>query len=227
MAAEFAALAAKALDFVPAGARIGLGSGRTTSAFLHALAVSGRRVRGVATSETSAQLARELGIPLDSLDGEPLDITIDGADEVETSTLHLIKGWGAALVRERIVAAASKMQVIIVGQEKLVDRLGMRGRLPVEVIPFAAEFCRRRLEAVPLVGGIRPSLRLHEGKPLVTDNGNWIIDCKLGPIEDPLTLERALLDIPGVVDTGLFLGTASVVLVEENGTVRELHRNQK
>jgi ribose 5-phosphate isomerase A len=225
---DFSALSARALELVPDGARIGLGSGRTTEAFIHALAErvgQGLRIRGVPTSEGIAKLARSLNIPLDTLDDPaPLEVTIDGADEVERGTLNLSKGWGAALVRERIVAAASRRQVIIVTPEKLVDRLGTRGRLPVEVIPFAAPFCRRQIEQLAVPGGLRPSVRQTDGHPLVTDNGNWILDCQLGPQDDPAALERALLAVPGVVDTGLFLGTAALVLVAEGGTVRELTR---
>jgi ribose 5-phosphate isomerase A len=226
MNSEFTALVARALELVPDGARIGLGSGRTAAAFTRALGErvhQGLRVRVVPTSEATGRLATEQGIPLDALDSaEPLEITVDGADEVERPTLNLIKGWGAALVRERIVAAASRRQVILVTPEKLVDRLGARGRLPVEVVPFAAPFCRRRIEEIAVPGGLRPSLRLLDGRPLVTDNGNWILDCALGPQDDPAALERALCAIPGVVDCGLFLGTASLVLVGEGMAVREL-----
>jgi ribose 5-phosphate isomerase A len=226
---KLAALAAKALEFVPNGVRIGLGSGHTIEPFLEALGErvrAGMRVRGVPTSEVTAQHARSLGIPLDTLDlDDPLEVTIDGADEVERGTLNLIKGWGAALVRERIVAAAARRQVILVTKEKLVDRLGARGKLPVEVLPFAAAFCRRRIERLDSFGGLRPSLRRDPNRPLITDNGNWILDCALQPQTDPTALERALRAIPGVIDTGLFLGTAAVVLVDEDGTVHELRQN--
>ncbi|MCS6850555.1 MAG: ribose-5-phosphate isomerase RpiA [Gemmataceae bacterium] len=229
MTPEQVVLATKALEFVPDGSRIGLGSGHTAEAFLRVLAErirQGLRVRGVPTSERIRQLATELGIPVDTLDGgQPLEVTIDGADEVERGTLNLIKGWGAALVRERVVAAASKRQIIIVTAEKLVDRLGSRGRLPVEVVPFAAPFCRWKIERLDVPGGLQPSLRLaNDGRPLVTDNGHWILDCRLQPPEDPAALERALRDIPGVVQTGFFLGTASAVLVAENGGVRVMTR---
>jgi ribose 5-phosphate isomerase A len=225
----FAALAARALELVPDGARIGLGSGRTATAFIRALGErvrQGFHVRAVPTSEDTGKLARELGIPLDTLDpAEPLLVTIDGADEVELNTLNLIKGWGAALTRERIVAAASRRQVILVTPEKLVDRLGTRGKLPVEVVPFAAPFCRRKIEGLAVPGGLKPSLRLRDdGQPLVTDNGNWILDCALEPRFDPAALERDLCAIPGVVDCGLFLGTAELVLVAEAGGVREVRR---
>lgn len=225
--ADLAALAAKALEWVPSGARIGLGSGRTTQAFIRALGDRVRQgfpVRGVPTSSGSARLAQEFGIALDELDDGPLEITVDGADEVEPRSLNLIKGWGGALVRERIVAAASKKQLILVTPEKLVECLGQRGKLPVEVVPFAEPFVRHKIRELP--DGIRPELRAQDGKTFVTDNGNWILDCALAPVALPHKLSEALRSIPGVVDTGLFLGTAAVVLVAEKGTVRELHRPQ-
>lgn len=219
---DFAALAARALEMVPDGSRVGLGSGRTATAFIHALGErvrGGLRVRGVPTSEATAQLARSLGIPLDTLDDPtPLALTVDGADEVERGTLRLIKGWGGALVRERIVAAASRAQVILVTAEKVVDRLGTRGRLPVEVLPFAAGFCRRCVELIGLKGTFRAAAN---GGTFVTDNGNWILDCAVSPLDDPAALERSLRAIPGVVDTGLFLGTAALVLVDDGGRVVE------
>lgn len=222
---DFTLVGRKALDFVPDGARIGLGSGRTTKAFIHVLAErvrQGLRVRGVPTSSGTAQLAQQLGIPLDTLEpNEQLEVTIDGADEVERGTLNLIKGWGGALVRERIVAAAAKRQIILVTREKMVERLGTRGKLPVEVIPFAVPFCRRRLQTL---GGIQPAIRETDGRPFVSDNGNWILDCAIGPQTDPARLEQELLAIPGVVDTGLFLGTAALVLIAEDGNVQELKR---
>jgi ribose 5-phosphate isomerase A len=219
---DLALLAARALEFVADGARVGLGTGRAATAFAHALGArvrAGLQVRGVPTSEATAQLARELGIPLGTLDSpEPLQVTVDGADEVERQTLNLVKGWGGSLVRERIVAAASRRQVILVTEEKIVDRLGARGRLPVEVLPFAAGFCARRIEQL----GLRPAVRqAAAGGPFVSDNGNWILDCGLAPPADPAGLDRALRAVPGVIDTGLFLGTASAVLVALGGTLQE------
>jgi ribose 5-phosphate isomerase A len=222
--AALAALATKALDFVPDGSRIGLGTGRAATAFLHALADrvrQGLRVRGVPTSEAIGRLARSLGVAVDTLDpDEPLAVTIDGADEVERGTLNLIKGLGGALARERVVAAASRRQVILVTPEKLVGRLGERGVLPVEVLPFAEPFCRRSILAL----GLRSEVRQHDGAPYVTDNGNRILDCAVGPLDDPKALEAALKAVPGVVATGLFLGTASLVLVGREGGVEEFHR---
>jgi ribose 5-phosphate isomerase A len=223
MDTDLAALAAKAMEWVPDGSRIGLGSGRTTEAFIRVLGErvrQGLRVRGVPTSSGTAHLAQELGIPLDTLGDEPLEVTIDGADEVEPKSLNLIKGWGGALVRERIVAAASRRQVILVTHEKLVNRLGQRGRLPVEVIPLAEPLVRRRVVAL----GLRSEIRRHEHEVFVTDNGNWILDCGIAPQDDPAGLALALRAIPGVVDTGFFLATAEAVLLAENGAVRVFRR---
>jgi ribose 5-phosphate isomerase A len=229
MSSALEALAARALELVPDGCRLGLGSGRTASFFIRKLAErvrQGLRVRAVPTSETTARLAQTLGIPLDSLDAEePLDLTIDGADEVQPDTLDALKGWGGALLRERVVAAASRRQVLLITADKLVPRLGTRGKLPVEVLPFAAPFCQRKIAALPIPGGLRPVRREQAGQPVVTDNGNWILDCGLAPQDNPVALERALRSIPGVLDTGLFLGTASLVLVAEEKGVRELHRH--
>jgi ribose 5-phosphate isomerase A len=148
-----AALAAKALEFVPNGAVIGLGSGHAAEAFVEALAARVRQglvVRCVATSEATARLAQSLGLALEPLGEAPMAVTIDGADEVEVGSLNAIKGWGGALARERVTAAASLEQILLITSEKLVDRLGSRGKLPVEVLPFAAQFVRRKLEDLPL-----------------------------------------------------------------------------
>jgi ribose 5-phosphate isomerase A len=174
---------------------------------------------GVPTSTSTAALAGTLGIPLAGLGPEPLDLTVDGADEVDPA-LDLIKGYGGALLRERIVAAASRRQVILVTPEKLVPRLGTRGRLPVEIVPFAHALCARRLLAL----GARPQLRETDGRPLLTDNGNWILDCRIEPLADAAAYERAVRAIPGVVDSGLFLGVADTVVVDEPGGVREERR---
>ena len=153
-----AAVAARALDLIEDGARVGLGSGHAAAAFVARLAErvrAGLRVIGVPTSEATARQARDLGIPLIDLDEDvELDLTIDGADEVAPN-LDLVKGWGGALVRERIVAAASRRQVILVGQDKLVRALGEHGRIPIEVVPFARGPALRRLRAL----GLRPTVR--------------------------------------------------------------------
>lgn len=219
---SLARLAARALELVRDGTVVGLGSGRAATAFLRALAArvrDGLSIRGVPTSEETARLARDMGIPLAGLDEAAPDLTVDGADEVDPQ-LDLIKGYGGALVRERIVAAASRRQVILVEAGKLVPVLGSRGRLPVEVIPFAVPLCHRRLEAL----GCRPRLRTERNRPFVTDNGNLILDGAVDPIPDPAALERAIRAIPGVVDTGLFLGTADTVLVADGEAVAERTR---
>jgi ribose 5-phosphate isomerase A len=225
-----AAAAARAVELVAAGARVGLGSGRAASAFiveLGARVARGLSVAGVPTSEPSARLARSFGIPLIEIDEDvELDLTVDGADEVAPS-LDLVKGRGAAFVRERIVAAASRRQVILVGPEKLVPALCSRGGFPVEVIPLARGLCLRRLRAL----GLQPVERLDAdgGAPLVSVNGNLIFDCAVAaPLPDgraARALEAAVRQIPGLVDTGLFLGTAARVLVgHPDGRVEELER---
>jgi ribose 5-phosphate isomerase A len=205
----------RALDFLAAGDVVGLGSGRASSAFIRLLGErvrGGFAVRGVPTSEESARLAREVGIPLVSLEeGFPLAVTVDGADEVDPH-LNLIKGYGRALVREKIVAASSRKLVILVGPGKEVPVLGERGKLPVEVVPFALPLCKRRLAEL----GYTPTLYERDGRSFVTDNGNHILDCAVGPIQDPAGLEAKLRAVPGVVGTGLFLGMADLVLVGDD-----------
>ncbi|HEY7202870.1 MAG TPA: ribose-5-phosphate isomerase RpiA [Methylomirabilota bacterium] len=217
-------LAGRALREVPDGALIGLGSGHTAAAFVRALGRrvrDGLRVRGVPTSVATERLAREVGVPLATLDEGVLDLTVDGADEVDPR-LDLIKGYGGALVRERIVAAAARRVIILVEGEKLVPVLGRRGRLPVEVIPFATPLVMRELAE----RGCRPTLRTVDGNTFVSDNGNWIIDCAVRAIEAPASLAGELRAIPGVVESGLFLGMAELVLVAEAGRIRELGRGE-
>jgi ribose 5-phosphate isomerase A len=212
------AVATKALEMIADGARIGLGSGRAASRFITELGLrrrDGLRVTGVPTSRATAQIARKAGIPLMEL-GEDiqLDLAIDGADEVAPN-LDLVKGRGGALVRERIVAAASRGLVILVGEEKLVRGLGQRGPVPVEVIPFARWVATKQLRAL----GLAPMLRMNSAgsRPFLSENGNLILDCTLpAPMSDRQAareLERALHAIAGVVDTGFFLGAATQVLV--------------
>ena len=202
-----------ALDFVRDGMRIGLGTGRAATAFVEALGArvaKGLRVTGVATSEATAALAARLGIPLARLDEVPhLDVTFDGADEVDPG-LDLIKGYGAAMVREKIVARSSDQLVILIGPEKLVKQLGERGRLPIEVLPFAVSLVRQELAKL----GLESALRLTaEGAPLVTDNGNQVLDARLSPPLDARALEEAICALPGVLGTGFFLGMADAVIV--------------
>lgn len=211
-------MAARAVGSIADGARVGLGSGRAASVFIEKLGArcrAGLKVSGVATSRASADVARQAGIPLIELGaGGLLDLTVDGADEVSPE-LDLVKGWGGALVRERIVAAASREQVILVGPDKLVRALGERGRIPVEIIPLAGWLVARELQALGLVATLR--MAGDGSTAFVTDNGNHILDCTpsrpLHDGTDARALERALRAVVGVVDTGLFLGTAHRVLV--------------
>ena len=220
---DLARLAVRAVALVrEAGptVRVGLGSGRAAEAFVRALAAERRlEVLGIPTSRATATLATSLGLAVSDLLVDSIDITVAGADEVDPR-LDLIKGYGGALTRERIVAAASRRQVILVTPEKLVPRLGTRGRLPVEIMPFAEPLCQRRLRAL----GCDPRRRETAGAPFVTDNGNWILDCGIAAQDDAAALDRDIRRIPGVVDTGFFLGTAEQVLVAEAEAVRVLRR---
>lgn len=209
---ELRIIALAALELVPENATLGLGTGHAARAFLQALGEkvqAGLKVRGVPTSRESAELAAKLGIPLTTLEECPtLDVDFDGADEVDPDN-NLIKGYGGALVREKIVATASKKLVILVGPEKIVSRLGSRGKLPVEIVPFALGPASRALGKLEC----EPHLRRDGGEPHVTDNGNYILDCDITPLDDPAGLETALRAIPGVVGTGLFLNMKPTVLV--------------
>jgi ribose 5-phosphate isomerase A len=217
----------RALELVPNGSRIGLGSGRAAQAFVKALGERLRkgsfRVHGVPTSEETAQLAKQESIPLLTL-GEAglLELTVDGADEVDPH-LDLIKGYGRALVREKIVAASSRRLVILVGDEKLVPQLGTRGKLPVEVVPFALPLCERRLGEL----GCRPIPYRQGNELFVTDNGNYILDCQIKPIPEAHRLELDIRAIPGVVGTGLFLEMAETVLVGDRDTFRLLEERRR
>ncbi len=215
-----------ALEWVRDGMTLGLGTGRAAAAFVNALGArvaDGLQITGVPTSEATAELARRLGIPLARLeDVEILDITFDGADEVDDQ-LDLIKGYGGAMVREKIVAASSNQLVILVGPEKLVPQLGQRGRLPIEVLPFGEAVVRRELGKLGLDADRRVD---GHSQIVVTDNGNWILDAKLRPPLDALALESAIVPIPGVVGTGFFLGMADAVLVGSGPDV-EVRRAQR
>ncbi len=220
-------IAERALQLVPDHSRIGLGSGRAAQAFVRALGervrLGGLRVSGVPTSDETARLAGEQGIELVTLaQVDILDLTVDGADEVAPN-LDLIKGYGGALVREKIVAASSRRLIILVGDEKLVPQLGTRGKLPVEVTAFALALCARRLGEL----GCRPVPRLSGEKLFVTDNGNHILDCQVEPIADAARLETDMRAIPGVVGTGLFLGMADIVLVGDRADFRLLAERRR
>jgi ribose 5-phosphate isomerase A len=170
------------------------------------------RIAGIPTSRTTAALARRHGVPLTSFaEHRRIDLTIDGADEVERGTLHLIKGLGGALLHEKIVAAASARMIVVVDDTKVVDRLGTRGRLPVEVVAFGWQTVLDRLREA----GVAPRLRAvrSEDDPFVTDAGNYVADCTVTEISDPAVLERRLATLVGVVESGLFVGLASRVIV--------------
>jgi len=217
--------AERALEMIEDGFLLGLGTGRAATEFVRLLGEriqQGLRVKGVSTSQATAELAARLEIPLVTLEeAGGLDVTVDGADEVDPQ-LDLIKGYGGALVREKIVAACSDRLIILIGPEKLVQQLGERGRLPVEVVPFGLFLARRCLAAL----GLTPELRTHDGEPFITDNRNYILDCGTRPISSPQELEREILSIPGVVGTGLFLGMTDTVLIQGADGVEERRRDR-
>lgn len=203
--------AERALEFVRDGMTIGLGTGSTAVWMIRRLGervAAGLQVRGIPTSKATAELARSLQIPLVDFDQvTELDLAIDGADEISPS-LDLIKGGGGALLREKLVAAASRQLIIIADQSKQVSSLGAFG-LPVEVVPFAWAVTARRLEQL----GGRTALRRQADGPFVTDNGNYILDTDFGLIQQPGQLERAIKLLPGVVESGLFVGMADLVIL--------------
>ena len=215
-----------AVALIEDGMVVGLGTGSTASLILEPLAArirQGLRIVGIPTSERTAEQARALGIPLSTLsDHARVDLTIDGADEVELGTLNLIKGRGGALLREKIVASASARLVIVADESKLVERLGC-GVVPVEVIPFGWQSTARRIESL----GGSPVLRLRpEGGAFVTDGGHYILDCAFGRISSAASLDGELNGVVGVVEHGLFLGLADQVAVGRAGGVEVLARSR-
>jgi len=204
--------ARRALEFVEDGMLLGLGSGTTSRIFIQELGErvkQGLRVRGIATSTASQQLAESLSIPITNFDESPvLDLAVDGADEVGPG-LALIKGGGGALLREKIVASAARKFIVIADSSKLVDQLG-RFPLPVEVIKMALPVVTRKLEAF----GVNPKLRYRpDGSKFITDEGNYIVDCSCGEIINPAKTAADIRGIAGVVEHGLFLGMASLALI--------------
>jgi ribose 5-phosphate isomerase A len=208
------AAALRAIEEVENGMVVGLGTGSTAAFVVEGLArrvAGGLQVVGIPTSERTAAQARRLGIPIATFgEYQRLDLTIDGADEVRLGSLDLIKGLGGALLREKIVAAASERFAIVVDQEKLVEQLGEHTPVPVEVTQFGWQ-----ATAVALAGlGCVPERRYSAGEqPFVTDGGNFILDCRFGAIGDPKRLEQDLAMIVGAVESGLFVGRSSVVFV--------------
>jgi len=210
--------AAAAVALVEPGMRLGLGTGSTARHFVDLLGArvkAGLEVLCVPTSEATRAQAAALGIPLTTLDEVPeLDLTVDGADELDRD-LQLIKGGGGALLREKIVAAASRRMVVIADATKCVERLGAF-RLPVEVARFGYTVTRRRVEAGAAAAGCHGDIRIRLGpdrQPFITDGGNFILDCAFGAIPDARALDARLRAIPGVVETGLFLGLASKAFI--------------
>jgi ribose 5-phosphate isomerase A len=220
-----------AAERVHSGMRIGLGSGSTAAEFISQLGQRVRtgeliQVRGVATSYQSKGLARENEIPILPLaEAESLDLVVDGADEVDPA-LNLIKGGGAAHTREKIVASMAKEFIVVVDSRKLVDQLGSRFPVPVEILPNAY---RSVIPSLRSLGG-EPTLRMAVQKagPVITDQGNFVIDVRFDRIDQPKDLERELNNLPGVLDNGLFVGLATSVLVADlvdgKAKVREIHR---
>jgi ribose 5-phosphate isomerase A len=210
------------------GMTVGLGTGSTVHFTLLALAerIRGERlsIRGVPTSLDTEAKARELGIPLVGLDDvERIDLTIDGADEIDPR-FDMIKGGGGALLREKVIASISAREAIVVGADKAVPRLGTTFPLPIEVVPFALPVVRRVLVSL----GADPVLRTRAGETVRTDNGNWVLDARFpGGIEDAPALERRLARVPGIVESGLFIGLAQMLFVgnvDGTCTVREKPR---
>jgi ribose 5-phosphate isomerase A len=217
------AAAEAAVELVQDGMVVGLGTGSTATFAIEAL---GRRHReglqfiGIPTSERTAAQAKAANIPLTSFrEHQQIDLTIDGADEVERGTLNLIKGLGGALLHEKIVAAASRRLAIVVDGLKVVDRLGARTPIPVEVVAFGLEATQGALESIGATARLRQSAT---GEPFITDSGNRILDCSFGSIDDPATLEKRIRQVVGVVESGLFIARADVVFVADTNGVRRL-----
>jgi ribose 5-phosphate isomerase A len=227
--AQKRAAAARALEFVRPGMRLGLGSGSTAKHFVELLAErvrAGLNVVGVPTSESTRADAERLGVPLTTLDETPeLDLTVDGADEISPD-LSLIKGGGGALLREKIVASASARMVVIADDTKWVPLLG-RYPLPIEVVPFGLAATRRAVEnAAAAAGCPGPAMlrRDKDGHAFVTDQAHWILDAALERISDPQALAARLAAIPGVVEHGLFIGLAHAAVIAGTDGIRVVER---
>lgn len=214
----------EAVAMVQDGMVVGLGTGSTAAFAIDGLIErvrNGLKIVGIPTSERSAKQAREGGIELTDFSRHTrLDLTIDGADEIARDSLDLIKGLGGALLREKIVAAASEKLVIIADEPKLVPGLGGTCAVPIEVVSFGWESTARKLEAL----GAKPALRMAGDQPFRTDGGNLILDCSFGLIADPAKLEAELSRVVGLVETGLFIGMATTALVATAGGIVRLDR---
>jgi ribose 5-phosphate isomerase A len=212
-----------AIELVKEGQIIGLGTGSTAKFAIEGI---GRRVsqglsiKAVPTSLATERMARDAGITLAGLNEvDSIDITLDGADEVDDD-FNMIKGGGGALTREKLVALASKTRVILIDESKLVSKLGKSRSLPVEVLPFAWAFSARRLSDL----GCEARLREQDRKPMLTDNGNYILDCAFGSIEDPPALESRIKLLPGVIESGLFIRIADTLVIGFDDRVEVRHR---
>src|SRR5688500_7097846 len=218
------AAARGALDHVRSGMRLGLGTGTTASEFVRLLGEALRTgalkdVHCTSTSEQTEKLARELSIPMFALaDVAPLDLAVDGADEVDRK-LRLIKGRGGALLREKIVEQQAARFIVIADESKIVERLGV-GTLPVEVTPFALEVLTRRFKEL----GLKPELRMHDGAPRITDEGNRILDVMVPDGEDIADIVAAIRDYAGVVETGFFPTEATEAIIAAAGGIRRMTR---
>lgn len=216
-----------ALNLVKDGMKLGLGSGSASERFLKGLGdrvKAGLKVRGVPTSNKIAALAKSYGIPLADLgDAMPLDLAVDGADEVDPA-LNMIKGYGRALLREKVVAVAAKAFVILIGPERVAEKrvsvLGQRGKVPIEVVPFAVPLIQRLLAELQY----ETEVLTENEQPVISDNGNHLLNVLVDEIDDPQGFDSMLKGFPGVVETGLFLDMADAVLIEENGKIEELRR---
>jgi ribose 5-phosphate isomerase A len=210
--------ALRALDEIRDGMVVGLGTGSTASHFIRELGKAGIKVKAIPTSEASRKLAAEVGVHLTTFQEHPrIDVTVDGADEVSPQ-LDLIKGLGGALVREKIVAHASARFVIVVDESKLVNELGAKTVIPIEVIPLAVPCVLLQLRGL----GGEARVREKNGEPFVSDNGNSIVDWSHGVISNPAAVERELKMITGVVDSGIFAGVADCVIVAGSQGIRKL-----
>jgi ribose 5-phosphate isomerase A len=222
------AAAEAAVRLVENGMVVGLGTGSTAKLAVEALGKrvqSGLQIVGIATSEYTARQGRGLGIQISSL-GEhaAIDLTIDGADEIQRGTLDLIKGRGGALLREKMVASSSRRLIIIADQTKLVDQLGSHFAVPVEVVQFGWQATERKLQKLGAQTTLRPDPALQgpDAKPFITDSGNFIVDCRFPPIEGPAALDQQLNSVVGVVEHGLFLKMTSQAIVAGRDGVQVL-----
>jgi ribose 5-phosphate isomerase A len=213
----------KGVEYVKNGEVVGLGTGSTvfyTIKKLGGMVRNGLDIVGIPTSAETEKLAKQSGIQLSTLEEHPvIDVTIDGADEIDQN-LNLTKGMGGALLREKIVASASKKEVIVADDSKLVDMLGAKSFLPVEVARFGWSYAAKKISEF----GCKPELRKKDGKIFITDNGNYILDCKFNRIDKPEEMEEKINNIPGVLENGLFVGLADVTIISSEEGVRIIEK---